>query len=160
MTSTLKTALGIRNEEGTTVIHDITSVVGQFNPKMLCYLTGIREVYMTMANTVDALDFVECLPFLPRLHCVIIHKCTQFHESHIVKVAENNKMIKYLDVTKSTKLSFEAVHYILGTLNELFYFAFDPKYAELGKEWRNIIRIFRYKNIQFGGEICVLLDEN
>ena len=148
------------NEEGVVVVHDLTSVVGEFNPKMMCYLNGIREVHMSMAGGVDAMDFVECLAFLQSLSCLIIDKCIQFNQSHVLRAVENNTMIKYLDVASSTTLSFEAAHYIMGSLKDLFYFAFDPKYPEMVTEWRNLIRIFRYKNVKFGGKILDILEED
>ena len=159
MSSTLKTAIGVKNEQGITITHDITTIVGEFSPTLMCYLTGVREVYITKAQSIDPMNLVECLPFLQSMYCLIIYNCTQFHESHVLRAVENNKLLKYLDVSKSTKLSFEAAHYILGTLKDLWYFAFDPKYPELVNEWRHLLRTFRYRDVKFGGEICKVLDE-
>ena len=90
----------------------------------------------------------------------MIDNCPNFHESHVVKISENNPSLQYLEVYDSTKLSFEVVHFILGSMANLRFLAFDPKYPEMVDEWRRILRIFRFKNIQFGGEIVKLLKED
>ena len=154
MSSNLKTAVGVRNSEGIVVVHDITPVVGDFNPKLLCYLTGIKEVYIAMAHCIEWIDLVECLPFLQNMETLVIHGCSNLHDSHVVKIAENNQELKYLDVSQSVGLSFETVHYILGSVKNLNYFAFDPKYPELVNDWKMLLRIFRYKPVDFGGEIA------
>ena len=154
MSSTLKTAVGVTNRQGVVVVHDITPVVGEFSPKLLCYLTGIREVYITMVDSLDAMDLVECLPYLRNMETLVINRCANLHDSHVVKIAEKNEALKYIDVSKSVRLSFETVHYILGSLKDIQYLAFDPKYPDLVSEWKRILSIFRFKNVVFGGEIA------
>ena len=157
MHSTLRTRVAVRQSQLNIVNHDLTPVIGQFNPNLLCYLTGLKQVFLMRTNEVEAMPLVEALPFLRNLQVLVLDKCANFHESHVVKIAENNPSLQYLEVYEGTKLSFEVVHFILGSMHNLRFFAFDPKYPEMVDEWRRILRIFQYKGTQFGGDIVKIL---
>ena len=158
MSSSTKTRVGI-TKQGTIVNHDITPVVGEFDPSLLCYLDGIEEVYMTKVCNVSPIDFVEILPSLSNLKVIVLDGCSQFHESHIVKICENNVSLQHIDVRNGTGLSFETVHYILGCLNDIFYLGFDPKHVDRVKDWQKMMRIFQYKNVEYGGRIVPVLNQ-
>ena len=159
MSSSLKTAVTVAHPDGYRVQHDITPVIGHFQPTLMCYLTGVQQISMKgiTATQLEAVDVVDTLPFLRDLYSLVLQQCPLFHESHIIRMVENNKMLQYLDVTDSTTLSFEAVHYILGSLKDLEYFAFDPKYPQRVDEWKTMLRIFDFKQIEYGGKVTSLL---
>ena len=156
----MKTAVGIQYNTTKVIRHDITPVIGNFNSNLICYLPGLEEVSLKDVPTVDPMQFVESLPWLKNLNVLLIENCYQFHESHFSKVAENNPSLKYLDVSNSAPVSFSTVHFIMGTLKKLVFFGFEPKFPNRVDEWKQILRIFQYREIEFTSKVKNLFEKD
>ena len=158
MNTDTTTTVAILDQLGQIERHDITPVIGEFNPNLFCYLDDIQEVSMKKATAFNANDFVEALSFIKNLKLLAIDGCTQFHEYHIGKIIESNVNIQHIEISNCTKLSFESVHFLLGTLKNLNFLSFDPKHPQMKRQWKELLTIFRNRNVKFAGNIAKILE--
>ena len=149
----MSTYLWIVNDYNRAVRHDITPVIGDFNPTVLCYMNGMEELDISFCCGITPQLLVDCLPFSKNLKFLLMKQCDQFHEAHMFKIASNIPYLYYIDISGSVELTFAAAHYIIGSLKELTYFAFDPKYPERRNEWKQLKNTFRARNLEYGGKV-------